>query len=262
MRPLAVVLSNDNQNIGFARTVSAVRQAGFTRVFIQWYDDPALVPDQRQQLAAARAAGLEVLFAHLGYQRINDLWLPGASGDEQTERYLQDLEDLHAAGVAAAMGHLCGKADPPRYNETGLKRIRAVCAKARGLGIALSFENTRTPGYLEYVLSHDDYPGVCFDAGHCHAHFQDQFPFAQFAGRIDMVHLHDNHGNHQDEHLLPLDGTVPWDWVVRQLKQAGYAGPLTLEVVYHGPYTALSPEEFYGLAYRRGEQLAAMWEAA
>ena len=61
-------------------------------------------------------------------------------------------------------------------------------------------------------------------------------------GKIDCIHLHDNHGEH-DEHLLPGDGTLNWQKAMKGLKSSGYDGPLTLEIVYRKDYEAMDIEE-------------------
>jgi hypothetical protein len=41
------------------------------------------------------------------------------------------------------------------------------------------FENTKIKGYLEYVLNNisDDNVEICFDSGHIHTHFDNDFNF-------------------------------------------------------------------------------------
>ena len=77
-REIAVAVSNANQKVSVFETIDAIQKAGFRNVFIQWYNRE-WNPTQEEQLRYIREKGLNVIFAHLGYQNINDLW----SDDEE-----------------------------------------------------------------------------------------------------------------------------------------------------------------------------------
>ena len=121
--------------------------------------------------------------------------------------------------------------------------------------------NKPIKGYLDYVLEHihNDNVGICFDAGHCHAHFEDEFNWDLFQDRIFAVHLHDNDGT-EDQHLLPFDGTVPWEKDIEKLVSANYEGYITLEIAYHRDYTKMPITEFYEKGYALAEELREMFE--
>ena len=76
---VAVVVSNDNKNVTIYETINAIKNAGFKNVFIQWYNKD-WNPSQEEQLEYIRKCGLNVIFAHLGYQGINNLWLDNEIG--------------------------------------------------------------------------------------------------------------------------------------------------------------------------------------
>lgn len=44
-----------------------------------------------------------------------------------------------------------------------------------------------------------------------------------------MVHINDNFGE-DDVHLAPFLGSLPWDDVLRALREVGYAGSMNVEV--------------------------------
>ncbi len=77
MRELSVAVSNDNQNGNPIETIDAIKQAGFKSVFIQWYDKEDWSCTQSKQLAYIKKQGLQIIFAHLGYQKINCIWDQG-----------------------------------------------------------------------------------------------------------------------------------------------------------------------------------------
>lgn len=264
MRELAVCIPYSSVDNDPFKTIDAVKRAGFKKVFVQWYDKTNWDPSQEDQLKYMQQAGLEVIFAHLGYQNINALWVEGEEGDLLVPRYCRNLDDLHEYGVRDVMMHPSSKFTAPGPNETGLERIRKIVDHAGELDMTVAFENTKIKGYQDYIVSNipDENLGICVDVGHAHCHFNDELPYDLFDNRIFSVHLHDNHGDDKDEHLLPFDGTIDWEMVIANLVKAHYMGPVTLEVIHHGPYADMSIDEFYAEACARGERLAEMFEAA
>ena len=156
--------------------------------------------------------------------------------------------------------HLTSKNVAPKYNELGLDRIKRITDYAKEQGVKVAFENTKIRGYLEYVLGNikDEHVGMCFDAGHFHAHFDDDFNHDFVKNRIFAVHLHDNDKS-SDQHLLPFDGTLNWDIVVDKLKDCNYSGPVTLELCYRNNYLEDDVNSFYKEGYNRGEKINKMF---
>lgn len=70
----AVVISNYNENCSVYETIDAIKNAGFKNVFLEWYNKDWEI-NQEEQLKYARENGLNIIFAHLGYQNINDMWI-------------------------------------------------------------------------------------------------------------------------------------------------------------------------------------------
>lgn len=173
-----------------------------------------------------------------------------------TDEYIKDLDLMKEKQIDMIVMHLTTHREAPTYNEIGLERIKKIVKHAKKLGIKIAFENTRKQGYLEYVLGNikDENVGVCFDSGHCHVHFNDEFDYELFRDRYFAVHLHDNDKT-DDLHLLPFDGTIDWDNVLSKLKENNYNGPLTLELCYRYDYLKQSIEDFYKEGYNRGIQL-------
>lgn len=76
--------------------------------------------------------------------------------------------------------------------------------------------------------------GICIDAGHAHmSHDAGREPvrnyLERYAGQLEHVHLHDNHGG-SDEHLVPGEGTIDWPRVLRTLEAIGFGGTAVLEI--------------------------------
>ena len=157
--------------------------------------------------------------------------------------------------------HLTSKSEAPKYNETGLKRLKEIVDYAQELNIKVAFENTKIKGYLDYVIENIDNEnvGICFDSGHYHVHFNDDLDFPKFKDRIFAVHLHDNDQS-DDLHLMPFEGTLDWEETIKNLKECNYDGPVTLELCYRNEYLDMSIEDFYKKGYEVGEKLKEIFE--
>lgn len=260
MRELAVAIQNANKEVNVIQTIHAIKNAGFNKVFVQWYDKDWEY-SQEEQVKLCKELGLDIIFAHLGYQNINEIWKEQKEGEELVERYKNDIKNCKQNGIPMVIMHLTSGKNPPMYNEIGLKRIKKIIQYAKENDIKVAFENTKIPGYLEYVLENiqDENVGICFDAGHYHVHFDDQFNFEFFKNKIFAVHLHDNDKS-DDLHLLPFDGTINWEDVIHKLKQYGYNGPVTMELCYRYEYLKMSIEEFYQKGFEIGKQLQKIFE--
>ncbi len=260
MRELAVVISNNNEGVTAYETIDAIKKAGFKNVFIQWYDKD-WNPSQEEQLAYARKQGLNVIFAHLGYPNINEIWVDSEEGEQLVEKYQKDIQACKDNDIPMVVMHLTSKEKAPAYNELGLRRIQEIVDYAKEIGVKVAFENTKIKGYLDYVIGHikNDNVGICYDSGHCHAHFQDEFNFPFFQDRIFAVHLHDNKEG-WDQHLFPFDGSIDWETVIRNLKEEHYEGPITMELIYQNDYLNMNIEEFFQKGYEVGEKLQKLFE--
>lgn len=259
-RELAVVVNNKNQDVSIIETINAIQKAGFKNVFIQWYNR-AWSPNQEEQLKYIKEKGLNVIFAHLGYQKINDIWIEGENGEQLVDKYKNDIRICKENNIPMVVMHLTGGDKAPEYNETGLKRLQEIVDYAKTLHMKAAFENTKIKGYLDYVMENIMHQnvGICFDSGHYHVHFDDDLEFEKFKNRIFAVHLHDNDKS-DDLHLIPFDGTLNWQSVIKNLKENSYYGPITMELCYRNEYTAMGIEDFYRKGYEAGEKLREMFD--
>ncbi len=257
---IAVTISNAHQKGTPFDLINAIKEAGFKHVFIEWYNKDWEI-SQQQQLDYVRKLGLNVIFAHLGYQKINNIWLEGEENESFVERYKNDLKLCKENGINLVCMHLTSKSEAPGPNEIGLKRFQEIADYARDLGIKIAFENTKIKGYQEYILKNieNDNVGICLDSGHLHAHFKDEIDFDLFKNKIFCVHLHDNHGE-KDEHLIPFEGTIDWNWMMDKLTECNYKGPVTMELVYQNRYIEQDMTEFYRKGYEAGQRLEKMME--
>lgn len=255
---LAAVIGNYDKTCTILDTIDSIAKSGFRNVFLEWYNEDWPI-SQEEQLRYAREKGLNIIFAHLGYQNINNLWIEEETGI--VDRYKNDIKVCADNNIPMVVMHLTSHSVAPMYNEIGLKRIKEICDYAKSLNIKIAFENTKIKGYLEYALGNidNDNVGVCYDSGHCHAHFNDEFEFDRFKNRIFAVHLHDNDGS-ADQHLLPFDGTIDWHKLAKNLKDSNYDGPLTFEIHHHRDYANMPLDEFYQKGYEIALKIKEIFE--
>ena len=90
MENVAVLVSNFNKNVASYETIDAIKESGFKKVFIQWYKRD-IIPSEEEQLKYIKSLGLEIIFAHLGYRGINNIWEFNEEGDLLVNKYKKDL---------------------------------------------------------------------------------------------------------------------------------------------------------------------------
>lgn len=187
------------------------------------------------------------------------MWKECDEGNKLVENYKKDIKICKQNNIPMVVMHLTSKKVAPNYNEIGLERIREIVNYAKELDIKVAFENTKIKGYLEYVIQNldNDNVGICYDAGHCHVHFNDEFPYEMFKNKIFAVHLHDNDKS-DDLHLMPFDGTLNWKEVINNLKKSNYNGPITMELCYRYEYLNMGINNFYKKGYEVGSKLNMM----
>lgn len=259
-RKLVVLVSNDNEEVSPLQTIAAIKQAGFSNVFLQWYNKDWAC-SQQQQFDYAKEQGLNVTFIHLGYSQINHIWLDDEIGGSLVAQYKNDFAVCQSLGVNLVIMHLTKTPTAPEPSELGIQRLRTLADYAAKKGITIAFENTRHLQHFTYVLESvkSDNVGVCFDVGHSHVCFKQGFDFDLYHNRILVVHLHDNDGL-SDQHLLPFDGTVDWSSTINGLKRANYQGDVVLELCYRGDYLQTDIVDFYKKGYQVGQELLALLE--
>ncbi|MBR5227921.1 MAG: sugar phosphate isomerase/epimerase [Clostridia bacterium] len=260
MREVAVVVRNDNIGVNAIETIDAIKKAGFRNVFIQWYNE-SWIPTQEEQLKYIKSQNLNVIFAHLGYRKVNNIWVEGNEGEKVVEEYKNDIKMCKKNNIPMVVMHLTLGLNPPELNYLGIKRLQEIADYAKELDIKIAFENVEVKGSLEYVLENikNENVGICFDVGHNHVFFDDQLDLTKFKDKIFAVHFHDNDKT-ADLHLLPFDGTLNWENVIKNVKVNNYNGPVTLEPCYNYDYLNNSVEQFYDKAFDIGKRLSLMFE--
>ncbi len=255
MQKLSQCVQISNYGANYTETVNAIKQAGYDTVFIQWYNE--FFPSEYvNAFDYVKSQGLNIEFAHMEYKSINELWQEGITGDELVKRYILDLKELKRRGINKTVMHLHTRPTYYPPNELGFKRFEKILKTASDIGVKIALENTRYIEFVYFVYDRlkNENLGLCLDSGHFHYLQKDQIDFERFKDKIFAVHLHDNHGE-TDEHLLPYDGNLDFDIVLKGLKTANYNGNFTLESKYLEKYRNMNIVDFYKLSYERVKDL-------
>lgn len=256
MKELAIAIRNYDKD-NYKQIIDCIKNTGFKNVFIEWYNyDYEL---QENILKYVRKSGLNVIFAHLGYQNANAIWLDGEFGDRELERYINDINICKNNGIDLVIIHPTRKYDDPGVSKIGIERVKKLVEYGEKIGVRIAFENVELEKYLSSINDNiqSDNLGICFDIGHCNLFFGGEIDTDKYKNRVFAIHLHDNF-KEKDDHNLPFDGTVDWDRAIKQLKELNYNSYITVESGKNDFYENLSYQEYYELAYQRGMELIRM----
>lgn len=250
--------------------IALAKNAGFNAVAVdkEKQSDDTLT---RQVFEKARESGMKFEYIHAPFYGMDDIW-HDENGD-LAEIMLKDLyatiDDCNTFGVEYAVLHAIIGMDNCTPTELGLERLDKVIDYAVNKNVKLAFENTEGEMYLEAILNrYKDVQsvGFCFDSGHelCYNYGNDIL--SKYGERLFVTHLNDNKGMtgdeltfYDDSHLLPFDGVADWDGIAQRMKNCGYNGTLSFEVISKGRpgrddnaiYMNLSPQEYVNEAYRK-----------
>ncbi len=119
--------------------------------------------------------------------------------------------------------------------------FRALLPYAKEQGVTICLENMPMKGLsiappaetLRFVREMND-PDfrMCLDAGHSNLRGVSPADAVRLVGKeyLRVLHVHDNHGETLDEHLIPYCGTVDWSAFYEALAEIGFDGVVSFEV--------------------------------
>jgi len=237
---------------GRVESLEALAAGGFYELEIggdpgkldNWIEDPA---GMRRQMADL---GLRARVLHLASEAWDIAHPDDAARREIMDLALRGLRDAAGVGAEVVICHPNGpSADYSIYTPAdaapSMARTREsmeiLAEEAARLGLRLALENlplrhtARPGGQMADILSIIDglgaHVGVCQDVGHSNANGMDAAADARQAGdRLFALHLQDNDGLGEDQHLLPGEGTVAWGPYLAALDEIGFAGFRTFEI--------------------------------
>ena len=208
----------------------------------------------------AQSAGLTFLALNTpATPRLDQLWLPGIPGDALVAELCNRIERAGKAGIPYFVLFPTGEKHSVPASQAGLTRLRRLAAFARECSVRLCFENRRAEEHLHLALAVcGEEHGLCFSSAANAALTPESNPVTAYAHALRLVYLADcdlNHPNERETHLLPFDGSIPWEKTAATLHRIGYTGPLLLDVPY--PDKADGYDSFLARAYDRMRRIAA-----
>ncbi len=177
---------------------------------------------------------------------VNDMWRNSERSEEIFNRIMHSIEKCGQYEIPMIVLHVTAGNTPPRPNERGYERFAKVFERAKELGVEIACENIRTYANLAFMLEQFPDAGFCWDIGH-EAYSGDNVQFMpMFGNRLNSVHIHDNMLD-GDHHMIPGDGKIDFDRVVRQIAESPYEGSIMLELSTKQSdfYNNVTPEEYY-----------------
>jgi len=234
------------QGTPHAEAIPAVRAAGFGGVEILSKpghfepDNPAHVTEVTTALADWPDA--TVTF-HAPFHTADLAATDFEAWESDVAQVSRALRAASTFGARAAVIHTRGHGKGMDWSDANFAAFRRALDLLLPVAVEcrmkLAVENlpprrfTAEPEELLRLL--DCYPadaiGVCFDTGHAHNTGELIAMAGVLAKRSYVTHIHDNHGEGRDEHIVPGQGTIPWRELAETLLSSGFRGHCVLEVV-------------------------------
>ncbi len=224
-----------------------MQAGGFTKTF--WLSDNPDVSGKTAELLARFGISFDTL--HAPFNTINDIWYGGEKGEYTLRQHTDGIDKCIEVGAPVLIVHLSSGCPAPRISDVGNRRFDALMEYASKKNVKIAYENQRYVANLASVIEQYPEAGFCWDTGHegCFTPGKRFMPL--FGDRLCALHLSDNHcEKDKDEHLLPYDGCVDYDYAALTIAENGYKGTLMLEVLRHSTsyYDNVTAEEYYRLA--------------
>ena len=241
-------------NLPIKERYRLIKQAGFDGVMLYWSDEFGDA-DYKSFPQYAKEHGLYVENIHTSFENINSIWLDNQDGKGIEDYLLQCVDDCITYEIPTMVVHLSSGDNPPPMNIFGLDRIKRVAEKAEKHKVNVALENLRNSESLAYVFEKIElqHIGFCYDSGHHNCRNPKEDLLKKYGSRLMALHLHDNDGT-DDQHRLPLEGTIDWNKTMQSISQTNYSGAIALEVI-NREYEKMSAEGFLSVAFERAKKL-------
>lgn len=244
------------------KTLDLIKEAGF-ECYFTGCQDPQKVAELVKR---GNELGLTCEFIHAPFKGINAMWLAGMDYLNIMNGMKQAIDNAAANGVPTVITHVSSSWAAPEITELGLARFDELVLYATERKVIIAFENLRKVGNLAYFADRYekmDYVRFCYDCGHEHCYTKFVCWMDVFRDKLVATHIHDNHGRgyeavgNPDEHLLPFEGTVDYERMMRKLDEYSFEGALILEVTNHR-HLDLTHKEFLDTCYERIKKISEM----
>ncbi len=256
-----------NYDIPLHRQVFMIKKAGFTHISLGAsnleHSGYFTAAGRRNIRKPTKEAGLETCSIHAPFKGDVDI----SSSDRKIALSTFDLfKKCIDAALDLKARTLIFHPSPDNIADIDIRKkvlIEQVLALLKYIGdndLQLAIENLRftlVNQILTFLL--DKIPsekyGLCYDSSHDNLVSN---PFAilkRYGDRLLTTHIADNAGVH-DDHMLPFEGSFPWDKFNKIFAEIGFKGIFLLEVEMRKS-AFKSPDEFLKEAFVRGQKLLA-----
>lgn len=205
-------------------------------------------------------------FIHAPFGGINEMWLAGMNYLNVMNGMKHSIDTAAATGVPTVIAHVSSGWDAPQITELGLSRFDELVLYATEKKVTVAFENLRKVGNLAYFVDryeNMEYVRYCYDCGHEHCYTKYVSWMDIFRNKMVATHIHDNHSRGDeavgspDEHLMPFEGTVDYERMMRKLDEYSFEGALVLEI-NNRRYPEWTHEKFLSECYERLKKISEM----
>lgn len=242
-----------------------MKENGFETTFSGVYTDEKKQAEVRE---AVEKHGITFETLHAPFSHINDIWYDSEGGQQMIDELKMSVDRCVTAGASILVVHLSSGLTPPPPTDIGRGRFIDLVDYAAGKNVNIAFENQRMLGNIGWAFEQfkdADNVGFCWDCGHEYCFTPGRQYMPLFGDRLICTHIHDNTCEFDiDRHLIPFDGSIPFDVVAKQLKESGYKGSLMLETFprftegKYDSYQDLSLEQFVKKAADAAKKLRDM----
>lgn len=237
--------------------IKRIAELGFSAIHSEVFDIKRLVA-----IADACAInGIEYENLHAPFGHINDIWFDGYSGEIMLKELIECVDRCILVEANIAVVHMSSGENAPPVTDIGRKRFTKLIEYAKQKNVKLAFENQRKLSNLAWVLENfisADNVGFCWDCGHEKCFTPGKELMSLFGDRLICTHIHDNFGIYnQDSHLLPFDGNIDFNKVLKDLKKVNFRGNLMLEIFTRNSnlYDNISADEYLSKAAEAAKRL-------
>ena len=251
--------------------LSDIKVAGFKNVMICERST-----NLETSLQQAFDLGFNIPYVHIFSDNslANYLWCTGAMNNKVVQNAINSIKLCNKYGISTVVMHVtCGDAinlalGPNKYGIESMQKILEV-ATANNICVAIENVDNLNTQHLYYLLDNiiSPYLGYCYDCGHNELYNENINFMKKYGGRCFAIHIHDNLKDWQlgmdwtrDLHLLPFDGKIDFEKIMKNIANSSYNGVLMLElqketIANPEKYRNFSVQAYLEEAYKRGEKL-------
>lgn len=245
----------------FIHPINGTTNEEFARLMKQYGFDAACtesnLKSEKEQATLAEIIAKNDLFyesIHAPFGHMNDIWFDSADGQQMFDELKTTVDLCALSNVPTLVTHLSQGFNPPAPTDIGRGRFIDFVDYAASKNVNIAFENLRSLANIAWAFEEfrdAKNVGFCWDCGHEYCFTPGLHFMPLFGDKLIFTHIHDNTCEYdRDRHLIPFDGTMPFDFIARQLRDSGYQGTLMSESFpkfkpgVYDSYQDCSAEEF------------------